>query len=227
MLLEELLSRPNDYAHIVALTSGEYEIIAETPDFFILHSKVSDIYAVELRDDSFADAATNLLKKEACDLLLTTSPAVFSRMRSGYPDSYMCDQYVFTGEFPADPNARVLDEQELSYVIATYHDPEYIRQLYDRKRILGYYADGHMVGYIAFHIDGTLGALYVDPAYRRKAYGSAIVKAAVSHFSNRDRAPLYSHVVSDNHASIALHHSLGAVKSQPDIYWMHRRGFSF
>ena len=225
MLLEELLSRPNDYAHIAALTKGEYEVIAESNDFFILHSGVSDIYSVELRDDSLADTVTDILKKENCDLLLTTSPAVFNRMRNGYTDSYMCYQYIFTKDFPQDSHARVIDEKDLPYVIATYHDPEYIRQLYDRKRILGYYVDNRMVGYIAFHIDSTLGALYVDPTCRRKAYGSAIVKAAIAHFSHNGL--LYSHVVSDNEASIALHRSLGAVRSLPDIYWMHRRGFSF
>ena len=224
MLFEELLSDKINYAHLFALKMNEYELLLNEKDSFIVHSLFSDIYSVEATSESDLNTVIGLLKNIHPELLLTTNPSVFSALCSGYTNSYECIQYVFPSPYAANPNVRLIKESDLKNIVIADQSTEYIHQLFQSNRILAYYLDDTLIGHSVFHIDGTIGGVYVNPDYRGQSYGSAILKASVNYFYN---GALYSHVKSDNVASIRMHLSIGAVESNPRIYWMHNRGFKF
>ena len=224
MLLNELLQSPENYAHIVAMTNSDCEIICSEKDAFIIHSKTTDTYSVEVRPVTSPDPILQKLKDYSVDLLITTVGSIYDRLHSGYEEAYMCYQYTFPLPYDKDSNIKLLDKKDLNYVQTTYDDVLYISQLFDRNQILGYYVDEQLIGYIVHHIDGTLGALYVDPKYRAKGYGAKIVKAAVFYFNDKT---LYSHVLSTNEPSIKLHKAIDAKKSDVNVYWMYNKGFQY
>lgn len=54
-----------------------------------------------------------------------------------------------------------------------------------------------------------LAGLETHPAYRRKGYASALVKAALAYLDSIDAAVVYSHVGKKNTASLAVHARCG------------------
>ena len=224
MLFEELSSDKINYAHLFALKMNEYELLLSEKDSFIVHSLFSDIYSVEATTETAVKTVAEMLKATNPELLLTTNPSVYASLCSEYINSYECIQYVFPAPYVADSRMQLIAESDMKNIVIPDQSPEYIHQLYRQNRILGFYINDTMIGHAVFHIDGTIGGIYVNPDYRRKSYGSAILKASVNYFYND---ALYSHVKSDNEASVKMHLSVGAKESAPRIYWMHNRGFLF
>ncbi|QFJ53828.1 GNAT family N-acetyltransferase [Pseudobutyrivibrio xylanivorans] len=224
MLLPELITERTNYAHVIAIINNSYETLYDEEDFFIIHSLVNDNYCVEMRDNSKLDKVAHILETLRPDLLLTTSQAIFNSLKNEYSNAYMCKQFTYPDNFGFNPNVRLLNKADLPYVIDTYGESNYITQLFDRNRILGYYLDNALIGYVVHHIDDTVGALFITPEYRRNKYGAELLKSAVNYFGSN---LVYSHVVSTNTASLKLHQSIGAKTADTNIYWMHNIGYSF
>lgn len=226
MLLDQLSLCSPDYAHINAILSGSCETVLNTKDTLILYSNISHVYAVETTN--ICEPLLQKLYQLSPRLLETTNEALFQLLscQNGIPfeHKYKCLQFTFPDMAEKDAHLELLHPSDLSYVIETYESETYIRQLFSRNRLMGYYVNSVLIGYIAHHIDGSIGALYVKPEYRHKGYASAIVKAALSVFAD---SPLFSQVIEDNTASIQLHDALHAAKSDIKICWLYNDGFSF
>lgn len=232
MLLNEFLSDNINYAHVIAIALHDHEILIDDPDFFLIHSLVSDVYAVEARDESVTGRLFDQLSQigvlPTISLLITTNQTIYNRLCNEFTNHYMCHQFVFNKNYPSDECAKLLKKEDLEFVKRTYSDSQYINQLFEHNRILGYYPDDKLVGYAVLHIDMTLGALYVDPSFRGHDYGLSTMKAAASYFAGYQTGNfrLYSHVISDNEVSLSLHRSI-ATEAYSHIYWMYNGGFSF
>ena len=223
MLLNSILNNSKDYIHISSLMRSEYKILYNTEDSFLIYFPESNIYIAESISDSLCELVATI-KCYHPDLLETTNLSLFEILRNDYLNSYECYQYGPFNEKHYDEKLIPLKENDLPYVLSTYHNEKYLRQLFDRKRILGYYDNNELIGYIANHIDKTLGALYVSPQYRNQGYGKKIIKAATLIF---DDPLIYSQVMDDNIASIRMHDALNIYKSNRKICWLHNTGFLF
>lgn len=225
MYLEHLLDNSLDYLHVASLISEPCEIVYHTEDSLIFHHLESDTFVAET-SAALSDAFLSALRGSSPDLLETTNLALYELLKDQYRYSYQCFQYSFP--VPAsddrDEHLMLLRPEDLDYVILTYENAAYVRELFKRNRLLGYYDLGKLIGYIALHVDGTIGALFVAPEYRRMGYGKRISMAGLRHFS--DHVP-YSQVLDDNQASIRLHQLLGAIPSKNKINWMFNREFAF
>lgn len=226
MLLDQLSLCSPDYAHIRAILSGSYETVLNTKDTLILHSDISHVYAVETTN--ICESLFQKLYQLSPRLLETTNEKLYQLLSSQneipFEHKYKCLQFTFPDIAGKDAHLEPLHPADLPYVIDSYESEAYVRQLFSRNRLMGYYVNSVLTGYIAHHIDGSIGALYVKPEYRKKGYGSAIIKAALSAFAD---SPLFSQVIDDNHASIQLHEALHAAKSDVKICWLYNGGFSF
>lgn len=223
MLLDQILQDDMDYIHIHSLVRSDYSILYRSEDSFLIYFPESNIHVAESASASINPFAA-LIKSYHPAILETTNEDLFRVLRNDFVNRYQCYQFGPFTHKVFDEKLISLHASDLPYVLSTYHDETYTQQLFDRKRILGYYEDNRLIGYIARHIDGTLGALYVDPAYRKQGYGKKIVAAATAIF---DDPLLYSQVVDDNIPSIKLHTALNVYKSSRKIYWMHNTGFLF
>lgn len=223
MLLDTLRNDPANYIHLVSLLRTPHEIIVNTGDSLLLRFTEQDTYIAETTAEDITpflqiidDCHTNRLE--------TTNEAIYDYLSGKRQTHYKCYQY---GPFPLgtkDPHLQLLRQDDLEHVIATHGEDVYIRQLHARNRLFGYYLDGQFIGYAAYHIDNSVGALYVDPAYRRQGYGGKIISAAAS-LSND--ACTYSQVLVDNTASVRMHESLQLPRSGKIIHWIYDDGFSY
>jgi ribosomal protein S18 acetylase RimI-like enzyme len=70
------------------------------------------------------------------------------------------------------------------------------------------------------HGDGSLGALWTEPAYRRRGLAKVILK---SHLADQAKygIPGFCYVEADNAASMALWESLGWQRMPWISYWMY------
>lgn len=223
MLLDTLKNDTADYQHLISLLRTPYQVIVNTEDSLLLHFTQQDTYVAE----SIAEDITPLLQViDDChtNRLETTNEAIYDYLRKKRLIYYKCYQY---GPFPAgaaDPHLRLLDKSDLDYVVDTYGESTYIHQLHARNRLFGYYVNGQLIGYAAYHIDNSFGALYVSPAYRRQGYARKIISAVTGLVND---AYLYSHVLIDNTASVRLHESLHMPVSGKLIHWIYDDGFSY
>lgn len=223
MLLDVILNDSKNYVHIHSLIRSEYSILYNAKDSFLIHFHEPNVYIAESVSEFLSEFAL-LIKSYNPDLLETTNQSLYKLLHNDFANSYECYQYGPFIEKILDKNLIPLKRADLEYVYATYHNEKYLKQLFDRNRILGYYKDNKLIGYIAKHIDGTLGALFVNPLYRNQGYGKKIVKAATAFF---DDSLLYSQVIDDNTISIKMHNGLNINKSSKKICWMYNTGFLF
>ena len=98
--------------------------------------------------------------------------------------NYACEQAIYSANSNyCDSNLKPLEVKNLEYNAQTYEMAEYMTQLYERNRLFGYYENEKFIGYVAFHIDETVGALFVKPEFRRFGYGEKVMTATFNLYS--------------------------------------------
>ena len=115
---------------------------------------------------------------------------------------------------PTFENAKIVSE---NYTL-NYSIDEIIKLLQNRF-ILGGFVDGKLCGFVGMHEERSVGLLEVLKDFRRKGYGSILLKSAVNYFLDNNFAA-FSHVRSNNIASIKLHEEIGARLFDEEVYWI-------
>ena len=82
---------------------------------------------------------------------------------------------------------------------------------------MGYYENNELIGIIGRHVDHSIGMLYVKEKFRKKGYGSIILKAGFNFWENQ--IP-FSHIVVGNIASEKLHKKLECKIGKKIVYWL-------
>lgn len=227
MLFDLLKTDYYNYPHLANLSQGELNLVLNAEDSFVVHFLKSDIYCAEIAKSAPIDTTKKVLdvvKSADIDLFETTNESLFSALKDTYKYGYSCLQFCLKDAGINDEKIKPLDQSDLDFVIANYHDEGYLRYLFSKKQILGYYENDKLIGFILKHIDGSVGAIFIAEEKRRMGYGLKMTKAAVSYFND----PLiYSQVLENNIASIQMHIRMNAIKCPANIYWLHNRGFSY
>lgn len=215
------------YAHVISAMEHPHKVII-TPfkDAIIIHCTVSDVHIVEYAGRDY-DKLSTFLNKLPIVRLQTTNQEIYKRLIAKFKHHYTCQQVVFPAsknQEPADSNLVLLKKSDLSYVQQSYEMPEYISQLFDRNRLFGWYEHSELIGYVAFHIDETVGALFVKPEFRKNGYGAKIMKAA---FLKYDDGIRYSQILSENQSSIQLHKKLGCDFGSKEVCWVYNNEYIY
>lgn len=98
-------------------------------------------------------------------------------------------------------------------------DPDYISQILNNGWLYGIYEGDQLAGFIGRHGEGSMGLLEVLPAFKRKYYGSDLMKFMILHYKKSGRIP-YSQVIVGNKASHQLHQSLGFECDGQVVKWL-------
>lgn len=224
MLYDELLRDRINYPHLTALIQREGRLIVNEDNCFILYSEACDVHAAEIRYADHVSMMVNNLKNLNVIRLETCSKQLYNALSPEYKHAYACYQYTFENAITRPFELERLHAEDLSYVINTYGEDGYIRALFDNGLLFGYYKEGCLIGYVAKHIDGTLGCMFIKPSYRNKGHGSVMTAQVLSYDLFK---PAYSQVLTDNAASIQLHKKLNATLAEKEIYWLYNNGFIF
>ena len=94
----------------------------------------------------------------------------------------------------------------------------YMEDAIDRG-MLGAFVDGQPAGFIATHIEGSMGMLEVLPQYRRRGIGEALLAAMAGFCLERGQYP-YGQVFIDNGPSLALQGKVGMALSEELLFWL-------
>ncbi len=82
---------------------------------------------------------------------------------------------------------------------------------------MGYYENNQLIGIIGRHNDNSIGMLYVLEKFRKKGYGSIILRAAFNLWENQ--IP-FSHIKIGNIPSEKLHKKLECQFGKKIVYWL-------
>lgn len=222
-LMEKLIQDKKNYVHVANLISGSHKFLLNTENSLLVYFEEPDVFIAETTLQNQDELITKI-KKENPLRIETTSKNLFNKIKGNFLESYECFQFSLENHFQKDENLQYLKSSDVDFVISTYGMEIYVRQLFKKNRLLGYYENSVLKGYVAKHIDGSLGALYVKPEFRRCGYGKKILLSAASFFSDEN---FYTQVLTQNKKSVKLHESLNLVKSEKIICWAFNKDFCF
>lgn len=228
MLLQDLRKKSVEYVHVIsALEHSHKKIVSPFKDAVIIHCTESNVYVVEYEGIDY-EKFCNFLRKINIVRLQTTNKILYERLIPSFKNHYVCQQMILKEKESFFPKEfKLLNFQDLAYVQKSYGMSEYIGQLYERNRLFGWYEDNRLLGYVAFHIDKTIGALFVKPEYRNKGIGSELMRAASSRFalSFPDKT-IFVQILSENIKSINLHKKIGFDLSS-QVYWVYNEEYCY
>lgn len=223
MVLDFFLSNPTDFPHIVSATQHIHKIIINTETTLLIHCPFSNVFIAETKDSDFS-GFIRILKTFNIVRLQTTNETLFNFLKSDFAVSYECVQATYPESDFTDSRLELISENDIPFASSTYGIENYIYQLYQRKRLFALYEKGKIAAYVAYHIDESVGALYVDPQFRKKGLGARLMKEA---FKNYKEGIRYSQIVSDNIPSIKLHEKIGCKISSVPLFWVYDEDFIY
>ena len=208
------------------LKRGTGEIIADLDNAMIVRDTVSGAFLLACEDKITGMEILDKHLGSDCNLLMvsdyTLGQAAFERY--GFSEKLECYQVAYYGKKPAintTLSVRVADEQDIPMLIDNYQmiSPDELTEVVKRKSILLGYEQGHLVGFIGEHLEGSMGLLYVFPEYRRKGYGTALQTHLVAKTIEKGYVP-FGQVEKDNLNSLMLQKKIGMTCSDNLIVWM-------
>lgn len=219
-----ILDSSPDYAHVTSALQHEHEILINDPTSLLIHCTVSNVYIAEYQGDFLLDFY-NKIKTYPVVRLQTTNRELYNLLIPDFLYHYDCIQAVFDKKVQFCPeNFQLLKATDLKYAAESYGMEKYITQLYERNRLFGYYEKDKLIGYAAFHIDESVGALFVKPEFRKMGYGKKILEAAFNEYSNGIK---YTQILKENTASVRLHEALGCSISSKKVCWVYNREYEW
>ncbi len=173
-----------------------------------------------------ADEAFNFIGKlDSCPLICTNSRALTDNVmaRFGLADDMTCRQAVWTGgKIKYEPNLEIVPADDEAMKIIRQHykviSEEDLWQVKKNGNLFCGYAQGHLVGFVGQHLEGSMGILHVLPEFRRRGYAEELEAFLINRIVTEGRVP-FAHILHDNIPSLALQGKLGLNLSEGFVYW--------
>lgn len=205
---------------------GTGEILADQAHALLIRDTVSGAYLLACEDNTAGLALLDRFVDSNCRLLMVSNAelGLIAFEKYGFAEKLVCYQVAYYGEKPSiDPafSIRTAEKADYPMLLESYHlvSPEKLFRLVRQKSILLGYSDGHLVGFIGEHLEGSMGLLYVFPEYRRKGFGTALQTALIAKTMEKGDLP-FGQVETSNQRSLNLQKKLGMQQSEHLIVWM-------
>ena len=209
------------------LRRGTAQVRRAGSDGVLLYDPPSEVWFVDA--DTPAALEEMLPLMEGCTILtghqMWYKDALAARF--GFGTEQICRQAAWLSPSPPVPppfggEIRRLDQSWAEWAEAHYSHSfggvAYMRGAIDRG-MLGAFVDGAPAGFIATHIEGSMGMLEVLPQYRRRGIGEALLAAMAGFCLERGQYP-YGQVFIDNGPSLALQGKVGMALSEELLFWL-------
>jgi hypothetical protein len=219
MFIDECIKDTITYANIIQYLRMPHKILLSTEKAFILLLTKHYIYVADCID-SECENIINELKKYDIKIIVTLSDKLFELLKIKFKCSDICSQAVYCGEKLVNNNLMLLKKEDLEYVKKTYRDgaeEKEIEETFKNNNLLGYYENNELIGFIGRHVDYSIGMLFVKEKFRKKGYGSIILKTAFLFWENQ--VP-FSHIIIGNIASENLHKKIQCKFGKKKVYWL-------
>lgn len=210
---------------IQVLRRGTGDLLRAEDSGILVRDTVSGLY---LLAKMHGEGAQSWMRDFQADLIRVVSDSSFAAaVKAERNAEWMaeCDQYVYQGGCPAEPEllriAEVtqaeLDVVAENYEILTHRELEQVAARH--MLFAGHDASGAMVGFVGSHLEGSMGILEIFPSYRQKGYAVELEHFIIRYFLQNSLIP-FGEVITDNTASTALQRKLGMTKALRRAYWI-------
>ncbi len=208
------------------LKRGSGEMIAEQDNALLIRDRISGAYFLACEDAGTAIPLLDHYLGQDCALLMVSDHSIGMTAfeRYGFSEKLECYQVAYYGNKPSlsgGLTVREADEHDLGMLIENYDlvSPEELESIVRRKGILLGYDQDQLIGFIGEHLEGSMGILYVFPAYRHRGFGAELQKHLMAKTMEKGFIP-FGQVEKDNIASLNLQKKLGMTQSDHLIVWM-------
>ena len=218
-----------DYLGLARLLErGTGEILAESDRLMLVRDSVSGAYMLACEDMGLGLSVLDRFAGWDCRLLMTSSDAIGRAAfeRYGFSEKLECYQVAYYGKKPKpDPrlSVRTAEEGDLKLLAEHYQiisEVELAAVVRRRSILMGYEQD-RLVGFVGEHLEGSMGLLYVFPAFRRRGFGAALQTHLIARTMEKGFIP-FGQVEKDNQSSLRLQRKLGMTQSGNLTVWMWR-----
>ncbi len=201
-------------------------MIAEQDNALLIRDRISGAYFLACEDAGTAIPLLDHYLGQDCALLMVSDHSIGMTAfeRYGFSEKLECYQVAYYGNKPSLSGrltVREADEDDLGMLIENYDlvSPEELESIVRRKGILLGYDQDQLIGFIGEHLEGSMGILYVFPAYRHRGFGAELQKHLMAKTMEKGFIP-FGQVEKDNIASLNLQKKLGMTQSDHLIVWM-------
>ena len=179
MYIDECLKDKITYANLHQYINSEHKILLSTESSFIVLLSKYNIYIADCKDSECENLAKEL-DKYNINVITIFNDNLFELIKAKFKGNNVSHQAYYDGEkVEKNKNLIYLKEKDLDYVKNTYNngnDKSEVEEVFKTKHLLGYYENGELIGFIGRHTDGSIGMLHVKKEFRRRGYGSIILK---------------------------------------------------
>lgn len=209
------------------LRRGTAQVRRAGPDGVLLYDPPSEVWFVDAETPAVLEEMLPMM--EGCTILtghqMWYKDALAARF--GFQTEQICHQSAWMADRPPevpDFGGEILrlDRSWAEWAEAHYSHSfggvAYMEEAIDRG-MLGAFVAGKPAGFIATHIEGSMGMLEVLPQYRRKGIGEALLLAMTSFCLEQGKYP-YGQVFTDNGPSLALQRKVGMTLSEELLFWL-------
>lgn len=218
--------------HVTSALQHPHKVSFESEEMLLIHCTVSNVFVAECINGVEEEFA-KIIKNLSVVRLQTSNQKLQQILIPDFKENYKCEQAVFTKSVESEELEKLelklekVHQSDLEFVSESYGMSEYILQLNERNRLFGYYENQTLIGYVAFHIDETVGALFVKPEFRHKGYGEKIMHGAFCLYAKKfPGKTVYSQIFSENIGSIKLHQKIGCKFATP-VYWVYNAEYIY
>ena len=151
--------------------------------------------------------------------------ADYAQARYGLRTMLCCRQAVYRHAAPPATAVRLHTRRagpgDLPMILRWYDmlSEEELRAVLGRGNLLVGETAGHAVGFVGEHLEGSMGMLFVLPAFRGQGFGAALESAMIRHTLRQGYRP-FCQVETENEASMSLQKKLGLERSEEELYWL-------
>ena len=211
------------------LKRGSGEMIAEQDNALLIRDRISGAYFLACEDAATAIPLLDHYLGQDCALLMVSDHSIGMTAfeRYGFSEKLECYQVAYYGNKPSLSGrltVREADEDDLGMLIENYDlvSPEELESIVRIKGILLGYDQDQLIGFIGEHLEGSMGILYVFPAYRHRGFGAELQKHLMAKTMEKGFIP-FGQVEKDNLRSLSLQKKIGMTTSDNLIVWMWRQ----
>jgi len=209
------------------LRRGTAQIRRAGPDGVLLYDPPSEVWFLDAETPTALEEMLPMM--EGCVILTGHQMWYKDKLAAhfGFQTEQICRQSAWLAPQPPvvpsfDGELRWLDRSWAVWTEEHYSHSfggvSYMEDAIDRG-MLGAFVDGQPAGFIATHIEGSMGMLEVLPQYRRRGIGEALLLAITASCLERGIYP-YGQVWADNDPSLALQRKVGMTLSEELIFWL-------
>lgn len=209
------------------LRRGTAQIRRAGPDGVLLYDPPSEVWFLDAETPAALDEMLPML--DGCVILTGHQMWYKDKLAAhfGFQTEQICRQSAWLSPQPPvvpsfDGELRWLDRSWAVWTEEHYSHSfggvSYMEDAIDRG-MLGAFVDGQPAGFIATHIEGSMGMLEVLPEYRRRGIGDALLLAMTASCLERGIYP-YGQVWADNDPSLALQRKVGMTLSEELLFWL-------